>query len=214
VNGRLVLTCLIALILFALPALADVDGFEDPDPNYTQVSSRDIGGVTVTLGNARAWPYLLVTYYDSDSHCFLGADDQVNAPVDPARVSGNRFISTADDINKDMPITFEFSTPLGIFGLSTIDVLEDIETSADAEVRLQGYNGDTLVAEHVYTGIQGGSGVVLDWEITSSQGITRAVLVKTAGTLSAGYGLDDIVLVTLPVATEGSTFGRVKALYR
>ncbi len=129
-------------------------------------------------------------------------------------MSGNLFISTADNINTDMPITFEFSTPVGIFGLTTLDVLEDVETSADAEVRLQGYNGDTLVAEHVITGIQGGSGLDLDWEIISTAGITRAVLVRTAGTISAGYGIDDMMLVSLAVPAESSSFGQVKALYR
>ena len=83
-----------------------------------------------------------------------------------------------------------------------MDVLEDVETSADAEVRLQGYNGATLVVEHVVSGIQGGSGVDVDWEINSVTGFTQAVLVRTAGTISAGYGIDDLKLLTLPVATE------------
>ncbi len=84
--------------------------------------------------------------------------------------------------------------------MKTVDVLEDVETSVDAEVRLQGFDGDDLVVEHVMTGIQGGSGVVLDWEITSDTGFTRAVLVRSAGTISAGYGIDDLMLVSLAVA--------------
>ena len=40
------------------------------------------------------------------------------------------------------------------------------------------------------------------------------ILIRTAGTISAGYGIDDLVVVTMPVATERSTFGAVKALYR
>ena len=158
--------------------------------------------------------FLAMTYFDEASHSFAGADDQINAPLDPSRVSGSRFISTADDINADLPIVFEFSTPVGIFGLTTIDVLEEVETSADAEVRLQGYNGDTLVAEQVRIGAQGPSGIDLAWEITSEAGITRAVLVLSAGSISAGYGIDDLVLVTLAVPVETTTLDRVKALFR
>ena len=205
---------LLALISYASPAIADVDDFEDLGANFTVVSTRVIAGVTVTLDNARGWPFLSVGYHDTASHSFLGAGDLVNAPDDPGNVSGSRFVSTADDINRDMPLTFSFDSPLGIFGLTTIDVLEDVDTSPDAEVRLRGYNGATLVAEHVMTGIQGPSGVTLQWQITSAEGITRAELVRTAGTISAGYGFDDMVVVPLPVASEAATFGRLKALYR
>jgi hypothetical protein len=214
VNKLLYHSCTLFLLILAGAAMAGIDDFEDPGPNYTVISERVIEGITITLSNARGWPFLLVTYNDPSSHCFVGANDGINAPADPAGVSGTRFISTADDINLDMPIVFDFSTPVGIFGLTTIDVLEDVETSADAEVRLQGFNGDQLVAEHVMTGIQGGSGVVLNWEITSEQGFTRAVLVRTAGTISAGYGIDDLEVVSLAVPTENTTFGGVKALFR
>ncbi|MBU8870622.1 MAG: hypothetical protein KOO60_07150 [Gemmatimonadales bacterium] len=206
--------CLVALLAICGSALAGIDDFENTGPNFTYVNSRVNDGVTVTISNASGLPYLSVTYFDEGSHCFLGADDVVNAPVDPLRVSGDIFISTADNINTDMPIVFEFSTPLGSFGLTTLDVLEDVQTSADAEVRLQGFNGDTLVAEHVISGVQGGSGIDLDWEITSQAGITRAVLLRTAGTISAGYGIDDLVLVTMPVSDENSTLSGIKALYR
>jgi hypothetical protein len=210
----LITTCLVALLALTGSALAGIDDLEDTGPNFTHITTRVIDGISVTLSNSSGLPFLAVTYFDEGSHSFLGADDQVNAPVDPAQVSGDRFISTADNINVDMPIVFDFSTPVGTFGFTTIDVLEDVETSADAEVRLQGFNGETLVAEHVITGIQGGSGVVLDWEITSYSGITRAVLVRTAGTISAGYGIDDLMLVSLAVPTEDTSFGRVKALFR
>lgn len=210
----LVNSCLIVLVALGGSAFAGIDDFEDTGPNYTVVSSRVIDGITVTFSNSSGLPFLSVAYFDEGSPSFLGAGDLVNAPVDPSRVSGNRFISTADDINVDMPIVFDFSTPVGVFGLTTLDVLEDVETSADAEVRLQGFNGETLVAEHIITGIQGGSGLDLDWEIYSESGITRAVLVRTAGTISAGYGFDDMLLVSLAVPTEGTSFSRLKALYR
>ena len=206
--------CLVVLLSIGGSAFAGVDDFEDTGPNFTQVTTRVVEGVSVTISNASGLPFLSVTYFDEGSHCFAGAGDVINAPVDPSRVSGDLFISTADNINTDMPIVFEFSTPLGAFGLTTLDVLEDVETSADAEVRLQGFNGNTLVAEHVITGVQGGSGLDLDWMITSHAGITRAVLLRTAGTISAGYGIDDLVMVSLAVPTESSTFSRVKALYR
>jgi hypothetical protein len=206
--------CLLVLLTIGSSAFAGVDDFEDTGPNFTIVNSRVIEGITITISNASGLPFLSVTYFDEGSHSFAGAGDETNAPLDPSQVSGNRFISTADNINTDMPIVFEFSSPLGAFGLTTLDVLEDVETSADAEVRLQGFNGNTLVAEHVITGVQGGSGLDVDWMITSHAGFTRAVLVRTAGTISAGYGIDDMLAVSLAVPTESSTFGRVKALYR
>ena len=73
---------------------------------------------------------------------------------------------------------------------------------------------EVLVAEHVRTGIQGPSGVVLEWEISAGGGITRAQLVRTAGSISAGYGIDDLVLVTMPVAVDHASFSGVKALFR
>lgn len=206
--------CLVVLLAIGGSAFAGVDDFEDTGPNFTIVNSRVVEGITVTISNASGLPFLSMTYFDEGSHSFAGAGDEINAPLDPSQVSGNRFISTADNINTDMPIVFEFSSPLGAFGLTTLDVLEDVETSADAEVRLQGFNGNTLVAEHVITGVQGGSGLDLDWMVTSHAGITRAVLLRTAGTISAGYGIDDLVMVSLAVPTESSTFSRVKALYR
>ena len=207
-------TYMIFLLVLSGSALAGVDDFEDTGPNFTVVSSRVIEGVTIDLSNASGLPFLSVTYNDPASHCFVGANDGINEPVDPSQVSGNRFISTADNINLDMPIVFDFSIPLGIFGISTIDVLEDVETSPDAEVRLQGFHNDQLVAEHVITGIQGGSGVVLEWQISSNQGFTKAILIRTAGTISAGYGIDDMEAVSLAVPTENTSFGQVKALFR
>lgn len=211
---HLIHTYIIILLIVSGTALAGVDDFEDAGPNYQVISSRVIDDVTISFSNARDWPFLLVTYNDPGSPCFIGANDGINEPVDPAEVSGNRFISTADDINLDMPIVFDFDVPLGIFGLTTIDVLEDVETSADAEVRLQGFLNNQLVTEHVITGIQGGSGVVLDWQISSPEGFTKAILVRTAGTISAGYGIDDLVAASLAVPTETTSFGQVKALFR
>ena len=207
-------TYMIFLLVVSGSALAGVDDFEDTGPNFTVVSSRDIEGVTIDLSNASGLPFLSVSYNDPGSHCFVGANDGINEPIDLGDVSGNRFISTADNINLDMPIVFEFSIPLGIFGITTIDVLEDVETSPDAEVRLQGFLNDQMVAEHVITGIQGGSGVVVDWQIASNQGFTKSILIRTAGTISAGYGIDDMEAICLAVPTESTSFGKVKALFR
>jgi hypothetical protein len=217
VSKILYYSCTVFLLILVGSAWAGIDDFEDPGPNYTVISERVIDDVTVSLSNARddIFPFLLVTYNDPSSPSFIGANDGINEPANPGAVSGTRFISTADNINLDMPIVFDFSIPVGVFGLTTIDVLEDVETSTDAEVRLQGFNGDQLVAEHVMTGIQGGSGVVLNWEISNSDlGFTRAVLVRTAGSISAGYGIDDMVAISLAVPNENTTFGGVKALFR
>jgi hypothetical protein len=208
--------CLTGIIhsFTAVAAMADLDPLEDIGPDITTITTRTIGDVTVTISNATGNPYWAATYYDDTVPSFLGAGDQTNAPLNPANVSGTRFISTTEDINLDMPIVFEFSAPVWSFGLTTLDVLEDVETSADAEVRLQGFNGDNLVDEHVRTGIQGSSGLDLDWEVSHMGGITRAVLIRTAGTISAGYGLDDLVVFSLSVPVEHSSWSRVKALYR
>jgi hypothetical protein len=95
-----------------------------------------------------------------------------------------------------------------------LDVLEDVETSPDAEVRLQAFNGTSLVDQHVQTGIQGGSGLDLDWQVYHLGGITRAVLVRTAGIISPGYGIDDLVLVNLTVPVDPCSWGQIKMLYR
>ncbi len=200
--------------LAATIVLADVDDLEDIGPDLTPVTTRVIGDVVVSISTASGQVYMAATYNDATAHSFTGAGNLTNAPLNPTNVSGARFISTTHDIAQDMPITFEFSAPVWSFGLTTLDVLEDVDTSPDAEVRLQGFHGDTLVAEHVRAGIQGASGIDLDWEVSYPGGITRAVLIKTAGIISPGYGIDDLALVALSVPVESSTLGRVKALYR
>jgi len=207
----------LGLILIACVApgvLASVDPLEDIGPTYTVVTDRTIDGVTVTITTASGRDMLAVTYFDEGSPCFLGAGDVVNAPLVPGNVSGTRFISTADDIDGDMPIVFAFSEPIGLFGLTTVDVLEDVETSGDAEVRLQGWSGTTLLDEHVRTGIQAGSGLDLDWRVWHAAGLTHAVLLRTGGTISAGYGIDDLEVLLLSVPNESATWSRVKGLYR
>lgn len=208
--------CAVGALCFVSAATvqADVDELEDIGPDLTPISSRTIGDVTVTISTASGNGYWAATYNDATTHSFTGAGDLTNAPLNPANVSGSRFISTTEDINHDMPIVFDFSAPVWSFGLTTLDVLEDVDTSPDAEVRLQGFNGDLLVDEHVRVGIQGPSGLDLDWQVSHVGGITRAVLMRTAGVISPGYGFDDLTVHSLSVPNERSSWSRVKALYR
>ena len=214
-RALIALCSLCVLCLFSTSTtLANVDDLEDVGPDLTPITARIISDVTITISTASGNIFLAATYHNNTVHSFTGAEDLVNAPLYPVNVSGTRFMSTTEDINSDMPITFEFSMPVGSFGLTTLDVLEDVDTSTDAEVRLIGFNGSTIVDQHVHTGIQGESGLDLDWEVYHPGGITKAILIKTAGFISPGYGIDDLSLVELSVPVEPNTWSHVKTLYR
>ncbi len=131
---RVIPNFLLPLLFLAGPVSAQtvfVDDLENIGANWTPITTRVIGGVTVTISTA-AGTMTARTYFDSTSYAFTGAAGNDNAPLVPANVSGSRFISTSGQNSHFMdhqPITFDFSTPVGAFGLTTIDLLESGSSS-------------------------------------------------------------------------------------
>ncbi len=209
--------------LGAGPALADVDPLEDIGSDGTIVDTRVIAGVTVSIATAPG-THLVACTYDSLPAAFAGPglggpNQKPNHPDQPGNVSGARFLGSLDGklsqrFNTVEPIVFTFDAPVRVFGLTTLDLLET-HSGAASMVRLQGFDADgQLVVEQVLSGEQGPSGLDLDWSVTWNPGLTRAVLTGTIGAGFAGFGIDDIVLEPVPVATESTTWGAIKALYR
>ena len=176
-----------ALMILSLPVVVAAagpgfDGLEDIGPDCTVVGSRLMDGVTVTISSEGGFDMLARTYNDSGCFAFNGADLEVNAPLFPENVSGTRFMSTHvpgcwfPDIE---PIIFEFDRPIMLFGLSTLDLCESGDESA--EVSLVAYDSlSNAVDVHRRDGEQGQSGLDLDWCVTG----TAIVRVELTGTIS------------------------------
>ena len=183
--------------------IAKEAGINNFNTNGTPVTSFVLGGVTVTVSTASTRNFTLRTYNDSDSHAFGGLNNDVNAPAYPENVSGIRFIATSDTSSSAgnfpyvAPITFEFSSPVCEFGLTTLDLLEEC-VKAGQSVSLEAYDAsDILLDLQTRTGEQGLSGLDLDWLVSSTANISKVIL---TGTLTEpncnAFGIDDIVLAT------------------
>jgi len=178
-----------------------IDDFEDLEPICTtEVTSRNIDGVMVTISSQTEDPIYSRIYYDSTSICFSfnGANSVPNTPLNPENVSGSRFISTFVDtvgfgFTDVQPIIFQFDQPITFFGLTTLDLCE--EGDPDPMLKLQAFNSsDNLIGEHIRTGNQGSSGIDLDWGI-SGEGIVKVLLAGNINGEYHGYGIDDLVLL-------------------
>ena len=179
-----------------------VDMLEDIGPDGTPVLSRTIAGVEVTMSSAGG-PLGARTYYDSDPLAFGGIGGALNnSPLVPSNVSLYRFLRTDGAFEGEvLPISFEFSSPIESFGLTTLDLLEYGEPD-EATVEIRAYDAsDILLDEMVRTGPQGSSGLDLDWLVSSpAQDIVRVELTGTVRNY-CGYGIDDLVLVVPEPAT-------------
>ena len=175
--------------------------FEDVGPDCTPVTTRVIDGVTVTISTQGGYPMTARTYYDSICQAFLGSNNEPNAPLNPGNVSGSRFISsivvgTLIGFPQAQPIIFQFSQPVKFFGLTTLDLCEDTDPSA--ELKLQAFDYlNTLIDEHSRSGPQGPSGIDLDWGVCGN-GIVKALLTGTISVDAPGYGIDDLILAAQP----------------
>jgi hypothetical protein len=120
---------LIPVLLFASIVLGAescaVDGLEDIGDNNTEVTSRIINGITVTISTETG--ITKAKTYNGGPTAFTGHGG-VNVPLNPANVSGTRFISASmaslDYFEDVQPITFIFSSRITSFGLTTLDLLE------------------------------------------------------------------------------------------
>lgn len=186
------------LILIALTADAQLeyDQLEDIGPDGTPVTSRTLDGVTVTITPQGGLPLTARTYDADTLAAFNGGDHQRNRPLNPGDVSGTRFISNVGDtINfvNAQPIMFEFDQPVSVFGLTTLDLLEDGEVGA--EIKLQAFDqAGSLIDEQTRLGPQGPSGLDLDWRVSGQHNIVKVLLTGSLAGGFSGYGIDDLVL--------------------
>ncbi|MDJ0581370.1 hypothetical protein [Crocosphaera sp.] len=181
-----------------------VDTLEDIGVNGTVVNSRTIGDVEVNISTRNNRDIFAKTYFDNSTiaFAFVGANGQSNAPFNPANVSGSHFISTVltGDVNSFFdqvkPITFSFSEPILGFGLTTIDLLEPGVTSNNF-LSLSVFDAsNNLIDSQIRTGSQGSSGIDLDWFVSSENANIVSATLSGNISNSAGYGIDDIVVIT------------------
>jgi hypothetical protein len=165
------------------------------------------GGVTITITPSVGSMHVC-TYYDTSSKCFQGHAKKSNVPLNPANVSGERFISTFPTILIDdaAPITFTFSEPIKSFGLTMLDMLEN-GGNDNVTLTLSGDGGSSV---HSITGPQGSSGIDLDFAISSSSfDITTVTFSHNGERVYGGqYGIDDLyveikseILVDIDITT-------------
>jgi hypothetical protein len=233
-NTRCKATSAVATLLLSLCTViaveAGTDNLEDIGPDGTTVTTRVIDGVTVTITTAGGTPLLARTYTEGTA-AFLGAGGQPNAPLNPTRVSGTRFISTSYYVDgDDNPLNtlsqlgylvFEFDTPVATFGFTTIDLMEGpilspdplnsvhmvVVDSADSTLAIQ--------IEYRRSVLSGGEFI---WTVKSISGdISKVYLVPQYYQYNweTDYGIDDLIVVHLPpTPVESKSWGAIKALYR
>ena len=206
---RIAVLALISGWIAPASAVLFTDGLENIGADGALVSSRTIGGVTVGITTAidATDPMEARTYFDGSPRAFAGAGNADNAPLNPSNVSGTRFISTSRHFNTQTrlgnasPVVFSFSTAIAGFGFTTLDLLESI-TPAGRTVTLEALNSaSAVVASMSLTGPQGGSGLDIDWFVSSPGNDIFAArftsdLVQGEG---GGYGIDNLVVDTVPV---------------
>ena len=216
--GRLRWYSVIAAFSLALtiaqPANATliVDTLEDIGADGTAVAGRNVGGVTVTITPSGGTMGARTYGNPNNVDAFTGAaGTDNNDPLNPANVSGSRFISTSDGALLDaaQPISFSFDTPLSSFGLTTLDLLEGGQSSSSF-VTLEAFDGSNNsldIQTRAGTDFFGSSGLDLDWLLSSaSSDISKAVLSGAVDGSTAGYGIDDLV-VEVPDVITATTLG-------
>ena len=191
------------LLTLAGSAGAVVDHLEDIGPDCTPVTARIIDGVTVDISTASGIDMTARTYNTDECLAFWGdGDEPNNAPLNPENVSGTRFISsggagTGLGFSEAQPIIFGFDAPVTLFGLTTLDLLENGSTCnpGGASLTLRAYDASGVVVDqHTRVGGQGSGGLDLDWFVSGSQ-IVRVELTGGSFGDCSGYGIDDLVLV-------------------
>jgi hypothetical protein len=153
-------------VVCAPAARGAVDDLETVGPDGTAVTSRLVEGVIVTIATASGADMTARTYHQPP-RAFGGIGNVTNVPLAASRLSGNRFLSSAGAgsggaFQEAQPIRFDFSEPVRVFGLTTVDLLEDISPPTD-HLTLRAYDASgTVVDEMTLTGPQGDSGLDLD----------------------------------------------------
>ena len=187
----------LGLSVFGQSAYATMfhDDLETIGADGTSVTSRVVGGITVAIV-----PGLTAgTYFDQTPVIFFGPAGGVgtaNDPLTPANVSGDRFIGGTFTVLTG-PITFSFSSPLNQFELTTLDMLEDGESST-AQVTLSAFDSSNfLLDQQIRVGPQGSSGLDLDWIVVSAaENIAYVELEHMGIGFGPAFGIDDLILGT------------------
>lgn len=184
------------LMALALTATADTVVFdlENIGADGTPVNTVTNEGVTITIATEEDQMAANTYGPGPAADCFVGASPGgfTNVPLNPSNVSGIRFISTCSGgITDATPITFTFSEAIKGFGLTTLDLLERCSRNDGVTYTLSGDGGST---SHSISGVQGESGLDLDFAISSSTfDITTVTFDHAAGSVcGALYGIDDL----------------------
>ena len=184
-----------------------IDTLEDIGPNGSTITQRLIDGVLVDITVGSGGSLIAGTYYDPSFFLFGGATEYLNRnndPLNPSSVSLDRFVNINVGSGNIYfpPLTFDFSSPISEFGLTTIDLLEN-KTGADDWVTFYAYDSHgNILDEHTRIGRQGLSGLDLDWSLSSAENnITQVVMISMI-TAYSGHGIDDIYLDAAPVPED------------
>lgn len=193
----LLFAMLSVVVALALPAGAmTIDTLEVGLGNDGDaVTSRVIEGVTVTITQSNSQSMRAFTY--GGLGAFFGV--ATNIPLDPANVSGTRFIGGNPSVITDViPIVFSFDAPVEAFQFTTLDLLENAGLSTDSIALVAYDSNSTEIVRHQRTGDQGPSGLDLDWVVfSSSRNIVKVELIGAPFSSSSGalsFGIDDIGL--------------------
>jgi hypothetical protein len=93
-----------------------------------------------------------------------------------------------------LPWTFTFSEPVKSFGLTTVDLLEPRGGASDFLVFSAYDSQGQLVDEMTRTGVQGPSGLDLDWLVSPPSGLISHVTMTGVISNFSGHGIDDLAL--------------------
>lgn len=192
----------LALFAAVRPANAQVvDDLDNIGEDCSSVTTRVIGGVTVSISTQAGYDLTARTYDDSECRAFSGLNNAANAPLNPAQVSLPRFISSCGPEGGCFPdpnaVIFDLDAPVTFFQLTTIDLLElDCQPDTVTLTLTAWDSAGEIVHTDSRTGAEGPSGLALNWSVMSDQGDQIVKVTLTGANLDGcgGYGIDDLIL--------------------
>jgi|LGOV01.1.fsa_nt_gb hypothetical protein len=179
------------------------DTLEDIGSDGTEIETRVMGSVTVTISTSGLAPMVAQTYFNTATKAFDGHNGTLNAPLVPGNVSGTRFISSNTGIPNAQPIIFDFSEGVFGFGLTTLDLLESPNSNEFVTLEARNLQG-SIIDSQTRNGDWGDSGLDLDWFVSSSKADIFQVwlLSNIPNTSGSGYGIDDLIMQPVPVPSS------------
>lgn len=207
-NKKSIAAAVSAIIISTSVNAAVIDTFEDIGANGTVINNRIIDGVTVSLSTNTGAKFSAATYF-SGLFAFAGQPGAMNNPLVPSNVSGSRFISTQVNVvplSDTLKLNFNFSEGISEFGFTMLD----FEIGMG---ELTAYDSNDNVVDSFTYGYTGAydpanSGVDTDWLVTSVNGNISYAIFSTVGANSGGgYGIDDMLVSSVPVPGAVWLFG-------